>query len=204
MGYMIPWHQFKGPYFTVPNALTISRMILLIPFYLLGKKYPEQPGNMMLLSIILGIVIVGVLTDFLDGFIARKLNQTSPFGQLLDPISDKMVSFTALILLYLHYNFPLWMLVIYMSRELLGVLGTSLLFMNYGIQGKPNLWGKFGVGVTALAVFWYIMQPAFQYMEYPVDHPLRHPEYSLYLLTAILSGGVLAYANSYLHYFFQD
>lgn len=82
----------------IPNILTISR-IVIIPFFIIAFITKK-----ITLSTV--IFIITCITDLLDGIIARKLNQTSSFGAFLDPVADKLMVATALIMLTLY--FPVW------------------------------------------------------------------------------------------------
>ena len=78
----------------IPNLLTLLR-ILLIPVlfvvYVLDVKWSNQLAT--------AIFVIAAITDWLDGFLARKLNQYTPFGAFLDPVADKLIVATALVLL---------------------------------------------------------------------------------------------------------
>ena len=82
----------------IPNILTISR-IIMIPFFIFAFS-----NKMITFSTI--IFLITCITDLLDGIIARKLNQTSKFGAFLDPVADKLMVATALIMLTMY--FPIW------------------------------------------------------------------------------------------------
>lgn len=72
--------------FSIPNLLTFGR-IVAIPFII----FLALAGDENLRWIALALYVVAALTDFLDGYLARKWNQTSPIGQMLDPIADKLL-----------------------------------------------------------------------------------------------------------------
>jgi len=80
--------------FTIPNILTLLR-IVLIPFLVLVFLLPVPWAK----EVAAYIFTVAALTDWLDGYLARKLNQTSAFGAFLDPVADKLMVTTALVLL---------------------------------------------------------------------------------------------------------
>ena len=84
--------------YTIPNILTILR-IALIPLMIVAYL-SQMPYAMPLAALIFGLAGI---TDWLDGYLARKLNQTSPFGAFLDPVADKLIVTCALVLvLYQH------------------------------------------------------------------------------------------------------
>jgi CDP-diacylglycerol--glycerol-3-phosphate 3-phosphatidyltransferase len=78
----------------IPIILTLLR-IASIPFFVLFFYYPPGTGRL----IALGIFIAAALTDWLDGFLARSLSQATPFGAFLDPVADKLLVVTALVLI---------------------------------------------------------------------------------------------------------
>lgn len=96
--------------FNLPTLLTFSR-IVLIPFFLL-----VTPGNPYW-----GITIflVASITDFLDGYLARKSGQITKFGMILDPIADKFLVISALILLVDMVRLSAWVAIIIIVREFL-------------------------------------------------------------------------------------
>ena len=108
---------------TLPNILTIAR-IALIPvfiglFYLQSDYLEETLPWINTLLVVIFIIIS--LTDFFDGLLARKLNQTSELGAFLDPVADKLIICTALILLANHHQS--WLItipsIIIISREII-------------------------------------------------------------------------------------
>ncbi|MFQ3574167.1 MAG: CDP-diacylglycerol--glycerol-3-phosphate 3-phosphatidyltransferase [Thermodesulfovibrionales bacterium] len=100
-------HIFR---FNIPTTLTFLR-IALIPFFLYFT--PQSP--------IIGITIflLASLTDFLDGYIARRSNQITKFGIIIDPIADKMLIISALILLVDMVRISTWIAVVIIGREFL-------------------------------------------------------------------------------------
>ncbi|HYD03144.1 MAG TPA: CDP-diacylglycerol--glycerol-3-phosphate 3-phosphatidyltransferase, partial [Alphaproteobacteria bacterium] len=122
---------------TIPNILTIVR-ILSAPFLFflfLTDRY--------FLGIIL--IVFAAITDLLDGYIARRYNMGSSIGQTLDPIADKIMIFTLIILSIIKFNFPIWLSIIIVSRDIMILLGGLLLIAlnrNNRILLSPNIYGK--------------------------------------------------------------
>ena len=87
----------------LPNLLTVSR-ILLIPIFVLVYIVPG-PGTYLISALLFGLA---AFTDWLDGYLARRLNQTTPFGAFLDPVADKLIVVAALSILIGHHN-TLWL-----------------------------------------------------------------------------------------------
>lgn len=99
----------------LPNLLTLAR-ILLIPFFVLVYIFPG-PGTYVLAAALFGLA---AFTDWLDGYLARRLEQTTPFGAFLDPVADKLIVVSALVVLIGHHA-NLWLTVpalIIVGREI--------------------------------------------------------------------------------------
>jgi len=110
-------------YLTIPNALTILRG-LGIPLFIYLALSLEADG-----WAILTLAVAGA-TDYFDGKLARAWNQTSKFGEFLDPAIDRLYINATLIVLYLRDAIPLWLIVILFSRDLI------LLFFALALQLK--------------------------------------------------------------------
>lgn len=87
----------------LPNILTLVR-ILLVPVFVLAYILPVS-GTYLLAAALFSLA---AFTDWLDGYLARRLNQTTPFGAFLDPVADKLIVVTALVLLVGHHH-TLWL-----------------------------------------------------------------------------------------------
>ena len=188
---------FEERWFNVPNLLSVTRVFMIPFFAVLGRDHARNPGSG---GALLGLVLIvaGVmLTDMLDGFLARHLNQETMMGRYLDPIADKLTSVTALVVLSAYYDFPLWVLVFFFIREILGVWGGTYLYFKRDMQGRPNIWGKVGVFWIAGLTLWYILHPWLG-TRLPAGHILlTSPIYGAYGLVLILALGIVSYWRSY-------
>jgi cardiolipin synthase len=134
--------------FNIPNLLTILRIILapVFMFLLLNDKYVAA----------FIVLFIASITDFLDGQIARRFNMMTEFGRLLDPVADKVLVFCTIIALLIRFNFPLWVGIIIMSRDVLLLLG-GLIFLRKNLQNSltPNIFGKVSTffQLTTIMVF---------------------------------------------------
>jgi CDP-diacylglycerol--glycerol-3-phosphate 3-phosphatidyltransferase len=117
---------------TIPNIITMVRVLLIPVFvfvYFLDWKWAHQAGAF--------IFWFAAITDWFDGYLARKLNQTTAFGAFLDPVADKLIVAAALLLITHSYQTP-WITVpaiLLMSREIY----ISALREWMGQQGKQDL-----------------------------------------------------------------
>jgi len=187
---------WRGPIFTISNGFSVLRVFLLPFFFWTVSSYAEKPETLEYLIYSMILTALAVLTDFLDGWTARKWNQASHLGRYVDPVCDKIVTIGGLFLIQRYFGFPLWILLVYVVREVAGIWFGLFLYLKRGIQGKPNLWGKIGVGWVAFSVLWYMLVPYFKANGYEGEF-LYRPDLSAYLLFFILLGGVVQYAVSY-------
>ena len=128
----------------LPNKLTLFRIILvpimvIIPFFGIENDFLGIPLTCLIIDI---IFIIASATDKLDGYLARKNNQVTTFGKFLDPLADKILVLTALIMLVEMQKLPAWIPIIVLAREFI-VSGYRLVAVEKG--GKvisASKWGK--------------------------------------------------------------
>jgi CDP-diacylglycerol---glycerol-3-phosphate 3-phosphatidyltransferase len=117
----------------IPNTITFSRL-LGIPFLLYGLHNPTPQARW----ICLGIFLVCALTDWLDGYLARKLNQITDLGKFLDPLVDKLLVLAPLLSLIQLQQIPAYGVFIILGREL-AIAGWRV---NQTTISGANIWGK--------------------------------------------------------------
>lgn len=122
----------------LPNTLTTIRMFLIIPFVMIMQIAPDGKGRFAALA----IFIVASITDFLDGYIARKNHLVTNFGKFMDPLADKLLVSAAMICLVSMDRLPAWMVIIIISREF-AISGFRLIAADNGIVIAASWWGKF-------------------------------------------------------------
>ncbi|MEW5806649.1 MAG: CDP-diacylglycerol--glycerol-3-phosphate 3-phosphatidyltransferase [Acidobacteriota bacterium] len=140
----------------LPNSLTVFR-IFLIPILVVvlltrfkGVQYfgwVEEWKEIVAVSIFL----VAALTDYLDGYIARRRNQVTKLGVLLDPIADKLLMSAAFISLVELGFAPAWMVVIIIGREF-AISGLRSVASSYGVTIPASIWGKYKTVSQIIAV----------------------------------------------------
>ncbi|PXA67426.1 CDP-diacylglycerol--glycerol-3-phosphate 3-phosphatidyltransferase [Cryobacterium arcticum] len=113
---------------TVPNLLSFLRLAL-VPVFLSLLVTGADAWALLVLA-------VSSLTDFLDGWIARRFNQITRLGQLLDPAADRLYIFAALIGLAWRELVPWWLVVIVVGRDVF-LLGLGVVLANYGFGPLP-------------------------------------------------------------------
>lgn len=122
----------------LPNTLTSIRMILIIPFVMIMQVTPDGNGRFAALA----IFIIASITDFLDGYIARKNHLVTNFGKFMDPLADKLLVSAAMICLVSMNRLPAWIVIIIISREF-AISGFRLIAADNGIVIAASWWGKF-------------------------------------------------------------
>lgn len=127
----------------LPNKITVARIFLipimiLIPFFNIQGAF----GNVTYSNlIILAIFLIASFTDFLDGYLARKNNLVTTFGKFLDPIADKFLVLSALIMLVEMGQIPGWIPIIIAAREFI-VSGIRMLAAGEGTVIAASWLGK--------------------------------------------------------------
>ncbi len=117
----------------LPNSITFSRL-LAVPFLLYGLYNPTPQARW----ICLGIFLIAALTDWLDGYLARKLNQITDLGKFLDPLVDKFLVLAPLLVLVEIGKVPAWGVFLILAREL-AIAGWRV---NQTTITGANIWGK--------------------------------------------------------------
>ncbi|QJU53147.1 CDP-alcohol phosphatidyltransferase family protein [Herbiconiux sp. KACC 21604] len=101
----------------LPNAISLGRLIVLTPLFVLVLLVGENPFGALVVLVVLGV------TDWADGFIARRFDQVTDFGKKLDPVADRVSQFVVCVTLVLAGLVPVWMaVVLFLSDLLLGIV----------------------------------------------------------------------------------
>lgn len=171
----------------LPNALTLLR-IFLVPV-LVVVLLTRTEGGLFLGTAIFG---VAVLTDYLDGYFARRRNQVTRLGILLDPIADKLLTAAAFISLVEMNAVPAWMVMIILGREL-AVTGLRNIAALRGLVIPASALGKGKMASQVVAIFLLLLARRYALLE-----PLALVALWLALILALVS------AADYFQRFFRD
>lgn len=141
----------------VPNTLTLSRLVLAIGMMvLLSMTFPFSK------SLALVVFVVAAITDYFDGYLARKVYGESAFGKLMDPLTDKILVCAAFVSFVELKLVPAWLVVVIISREFL-VTGLRLLAANKGMVIPAGQWGKHKMVWQLVAVIALLLGLAVRY-----------------------------------------
>ncbi len=122
----------------LPNKITTFRVIL-IPIFLILMLVPSIPnGNIWALF----VFILASVSDFLDGYLARKYHLVTNFGKFMDPLADKLLVCSALICFVEFHLVPAWIVIIIISREFI-ISGYRLVAADNHVVIAASYWGKF-------------------------------------------------------------
>lgn len=180
----------------IANKLTLLRIILVFVF--MGIIWiPTGLSIEAALWISLAIFIVASLTDFLDGYLARKLELVTNLGKFMDPLADKMLVATALLALVdlgqkgilPVGTFPAWIVVFIILREFM-VSGLRLVAANQNIVLAANYWGKVKTTIQMLTIIVYLL-PIQNEMLSMLALALAYAS----LILTLLSGGIYLWEN---------
>jgi len=159
-----------------PNKLTVLR-ILMIPLFLLVLSLPLSFGELHLFQAKLPLVrliaavifILAAITDWLDGYLARKMNLVTNFGKFADPLADKMLVMSAFIVLVAMGEVPSWVVAVIVMREL-AVTGLRLVLVEQGEVLAADFFGKVKTVTQMLAIiFLLIGNLPFSVINFPMD-----------------------------------
>ncbi len=156
-----PVHQFtetrairisRREFFYISNLLSTFRL-LMAPFlfyfiYRAQWQFASACGA------------IAIISDLLDGFFARRLNQHTQLGYILDPVADKFVIAAAVFALVLSStSFPIWAFVVIVVRDVSIVLGNVVLAYKAKMITRSNLWGKCTSFALSIALMLYLLRP---------------------------------------------
>ena len=148
---------------TTANKITILR-ILLIPFFVVeALYYAKEGGEIHRLFAILSFATAAIC-DGVDGYIARRYNQKSELGAILDPLADKLLLVSGIVLLsFDHQPFfetiPLWLTGTVIGRDMLLLIGMGVIQMMVGrVRVRARMTGKVATVLQMAVVLWMLLQ----------------------------------------------
>jgi cardiolipin synthase (CMP-forming) len=148
---------------TTANKITILR-ILLIPVFVVEALYYVETGNEVHRFVAVICFALAAIFDGVDGYIARRYHQVSELGKILDPLADKLLLVSAIVLLSLHHPdrfglIPLWLTGIIIGRDVLLGIGAIVVRSVVGhIVVRPRLTGKLATVFQMVVVMWILLR----------------------------------------------
>ena len=135
---------------TTASKITLAR-VALIPVYMVFMYLSGGNANSWQLWTALAIFMIASLTDYVDGYIARKYNQVSDFGKFLDPLADKLLTIAAMAMFCEWQIFPAWALMVVLTREF-AVTGLRLVAVGKGTVIAAGWSGKVKTASTMVGL----------------------------------------------------
>lgn len=136
----------------LPNKLTTFRVVL-IPFFIFFLMTELIPYSKW---IALAIFCIASLTDFFDGYLARKWNMVTNFGKFMDPLADKLLVCSAIIAFTAMDRMPAWIVIIIVAREFI-ISGFRLIAAEKGVVIAASYWGKFKTASQMFMIILFII-----------------------------------------------
>jgi len=139
----------KSDFYTVSNLLSFLRIFLAIPIYILIANSETE--------ILLVIILIAIISDYLDGYFARKFNEITELGKILDPFADKICTTTGFIALTIYQGFPLWITALIILRDIFIILGSLFILKRAKLVTPSKISGKFTVFFISLLALVHIL-----------------------------------------------
>lgn len=144
----------KEKVFTISNILSFVRLLLAIPIWIL---LGDLDSSTQIRFIALGICLIMMLTDFLDGYFARKRNEITEIGKIIDPLADKVGVGVIVLRLFLLELFPayyFWMIIL---RDIIILIGGIYVTSKIGKVLPSNYVGKITVTIISIVILFIIV-----------------------------------------------
>lgn len=136
-----------GSILTVPNIITLCR-ISIIPVIVIILLHAPGKYNSLIAAAIFALASI---TDFIDGYLARRMNQVTTLGKFLDPLADKLLICVALIMMIPLDRVPPWIAALIIGREIL-VTGLRLVAVNQNVVIESSMFAKYKTAFQIFAV----------------------------------------------------
>ncbi len=166
----------------LPNLLTVSR-ILLIPVFVVLFITPTA-GRSVAAAV---VFVIAAVTDIVDGYLARRRSEITKLGKLLDPIADKLLVLSGLILLVQFDRIPALIAIVIIAREV-AVTGVRAIAAAEGIVLAAETIGKWKMALQVIAIVLLILEGSLDPLRWPL-HVLGVGLLYLALALALISGG---------------
>ncbi len=154
----------NNPILNLPNLLTTLR-IALIPLLVILLMSPSRTAAFFATA----IFAIASITDWLDGYIARRMGIVTLFGKFLDPIADKLIVAAALIMILPFGHAPAWMVLIILSREII-ITGLRSIASSEGIVIAASKLGKFKTIFQIVAILALLLHYDYNWF-FGIQHP---------------------------------
>jgi CDP-diacylglycerol--glycerol-3-phosphate 3-phosphatidyltransferase len=156
-----------SPILNLPNILTLTR-IAAIPLMAALLMSPSQPAGFWAAA----VFSMASVTDWLDGYLARRMGIVTIFGKFLDPIADKLIVMAALIMILPYGRIPAWMVLVILGREII-ITGLRGIASSEGIVIQASDLGKYKTIFQIVAIIGLLLHYDYNWL-FGIEHQLLH------------------------------
>ena len=148
---------------TTANKITILR-ILLIPFFVVEVLYYSRDGRELYRTLAVLCFAVAAICDGVDGYVARRFNQRSELGAILDPLADKLLLVCGIVVLSFDHapyldSVPLWLTGTIIGRDVVILIGMVVIQLMVGkVKVRPRIIGKVATVLQMAVVLWILLK----------------------------------------------
>lgn len=181
----------KNEIYTISNLLSLLRLLMAVPFWILIKQI-DEPGMRTLLF---SLAMLGAISDWADGFIARKRNEVTEIGKIIDPLADKVTIGAIIIGLYTIGAIPEFYFFIVIGRDLMIFLGGIYVTKKIGRVLPSNMLGKLTVSIIGMVILLILLD---------VDPVTFVFKFFYYTSTVLIFVSFFAYAYRAIEYIIKE
>lgn len=152
----------KQDLLTWSNGISLSRILVTFPII-----YLHYTNGQQITPLITALILYGIISDFLDGYVARQMNQVTEWGKVLDPVADKFCAFFLFFYAVYIDIIPLWFFILEIARDAFIIIGSAYIQWLRGKVAMAAMSGK--ISVNVLGLYWL---SAFFYPEATAVHEM--------------------------------
>ena len=171
----------RNDIFTWSNLISLSRVLVTVPII-----YLHYQNNKEMTTLIVILIMYGVISDYLDGLVARKRNEISELGKILDPVADKVMAFFLFFYTVWLGWIPFWFFIIGVIRDICIMTGSGYIKSRRGKVAMSTMSGK--ISVNVLALYWIAV---FFFQQAATVH------------NVLMIASLIMMAISFVHYFYR-
>ena len=181
---------------TIPNLICLVRILLITPFvvFFLDGEYVTAAV----------VIIISGLSDCFDGFIARKFNQESELGKILDPLADKLTLLAVGVCLVVIEPYFLPIVLILVSKDVLMLIGSTKVVKKGIIVPKSKWYGKLGTVMFYVTVTFIVIMEMLANAENPIINMSRQTGMMISMIMLILTAAMMIFALIKYYFMYRD
>jgi cardiolipin synthase len=191
-----------------PNRISLMRLLMVAPFVMLLQDHQEWPPAR---HIALGIFVAMVLSDVVDGVLARRMEARTRLGAILDPLADKVLVICAVVLLSLPYSavraatVPDWVVVFVVGKDLWVIIGFVVIYLvTDRFRIRPTLAGKACTIAQAAMISLVLLAPDLNRLNAELEMGSRVAEGMFYLVVALCLAAGVSYTRLGLSFVLEE